>query len=151
MSRMLVHTAMAVMLLAPAAFAHHPFGDEFDRNKPVTVTGTVTEFEWRNPHAGIHVEGKDASGNSGEWMVELGGMADLTKSGWSRTSLKPGDMVTIQGWMAKDGSKHVNARQVTTSAGAKLMAASSMDASASSRPGETVGPAVEVAGTAGTP
>jgi hypothetical protein len=83
-------------------------------------------------------------------MVELGGMADLTKGGWSRMSLKPGDMVTVEGWMARDGSKHVNARQVTTPAGATLMAASSLEAPAPGNRGQIVRPAVEVPGPTGT-
>jgi hypothetical protein len=128
MSRILVLSALTALLFAPSAFAHHPFAAEFDLNKPVTITGTVTVFEWMNPHSGIHVEGRDAKGVTGEWIIELGGSGDLTRSGWTKASLKPGDKITVEGWMARDGSKHVNAKQVKMPAGKTLMAASSHDA-----------------------
>ena len=99
-----------------------------DSNKPVTVTGSVTMFEWMNPHSGIHIDGRDAQGNAGEWVIELGGSQELTRSGWTKASLKAGDKITVEGWMARDGSKHVNAKQVKMSNGKTLMAASSYNA-----------------------
>jgi hypothetical protein len=127
MRRRLMHAALAVLLAAPAAYAHHPFDAEFDSTKPVKLTGTVKEFEWRNPHSGIHLDGRDGAGKTGEWLVELANVADLTQAGWTAMSIKPGDKVTVEGWMAKDGSMHVNAKQVTTPAGKTMSAASSVN------------------------
>jgi hypothetical protein len=122
-----MHAALAALLVAPAAYAHHPFDAEFDSSKPVTLTGTVTTFEWRNPHSGIHLDGRDATGRSGEWLVELANVPDLTQAGWTAMSLKAGDRITVEGWMAKDGSMHVSAKQVTTPAGKTMSAASSFN------------------------
>ena len=132
MRRKLMHAALAVLLVGPAAYAHHPFDAEFDSTKPVTLTGTVKEFEWRNPHSGIHLDGRDGSGKSGEWLVELANVPDLTKAGWTAMSMKPGDKITVEGWRAKDGSMHVSAKQVTTAAGKVMSAASSLDAATQS-------------------
>ena len=134
MRRKLMHAALAVLLVAPAAYAHHPFGAGFDSSKPVTLTGTVKEFEWRNPHSGIHLDGRDGAGKTGEWLVELGNVPDLTKAGWTAMSLKAGDKITVEGWMAKDGSMHVNAKQIKTAAGKTMSGASSIN---DPKPGDT--------------
>jgi hypothetical protein len=126
MSRVFVFCAAALFLsLAPSVYAHHPFAADFDGSKPVTVTGKVTRFEWVNPHAGIQVSGRDATGREGKWTIELGSAKDLQQGGWSKTSMKAGDTITIEGWMAKDGSMRVNANQVTLSNSKTLSAATS--------------------------
>jgi Family of unknown function (DUF6152) len=122
-------TSLSVMLVGSGARAHHPFDAEFDRSKPVAVTGTVESFEWANPHASIQVKGSAMRqrGAEGEWTIELGAPDELTRAGWSQETLKPGDKVTVQGWRARDGSMKVNARAIRTAAGKNMMAASSAD------------------------
>jgi len=113
------------ILAAVPAFAHHPFSAEYDSKKPVTITGTVTKVDWTNPHAFLMVDQKDTSGQITNWKIELGGPGALTRRGWHRNSVKAGDQVTVEGWMAKDGSKHANAKDVALADGHKLNAASS--------------------------
>ena len=100
---------------------------EYDENKPVVLTGTVTKLEWMNPHARFYVDIKDASGKVTNWEFELGGVNGLIRRGWTRTSLKPGDVVTVDGFLTKDGSPLVNAKTVTLSGGKKVFSGSSRD------------------------
>jgi hypothetical protein len=79
------------------ALAHHSFAAEYDSNKPVKVTGTVTKMEWMNPHARFYVDVKDASGELNNWNFELGAIPVLLKQGWRKDSLKVGDQVTVEG------------------------------------------------------
>jgi hypothetical protein len=117
--------ASMVILAAAPALAHHPFAAEFDSKKPVTITGTITKVDWSNPHAVLHLDEKKATGEVTNWTIELGGPGALTRRGWNQTSVKSGDQVTVQGWLARDGSKRANADTVSMSDGHKLSAASS--------------------------
>jgi hypothetical protein len=106
--------------------AHHSFEAEYDFNKTATVTGTVTKMEWMNPHAHFYVDAKDASGNVTHWNFELGAIPVLLKQGWRKDSLKTGDTVTVQGYLAKDGTKGMaNARKVTLPDGRSVFGGSS--------------------------
>jgi hypothetical protein len=125
--RKLALLSLFVLLTCVSAFAHHPFDADYDRNKPVTLTGTVESFEWASPHASVVLDAKDATGQMAQWTVELGSAADLGRGGWMRTSLKHGDQITVQGWAAKDGTKRANAKSVKMAGGKTLMAASSFD------------------------
>ncbi len=119
---------VAVLSLLTAAvplLAHHSFAAEYDSNKPITVTGTVTKMEWMNPHARFYVDVKDANGKVTSWNFELGAIPVLLKQGWRKDSLKAGDQVTVEGSMAKDGSKTANAKSVKLPDGRRVFAGSS--------------------------
>jgi hypothetical protein len=107
--------------------AHHSFAAEYDENKPITLTGSVTKLEWMNPHARFYVDVKDASGKVTNWEFELANLNALIRRGWTRNSLKPGDVVTVEGYLAKDGAPLVNTKTVTLSDGKKVFAGSSRD------------------------
>ena len=88
------------------------------------VTGVVTKVEWTNPHARFYVDVKDDNGKVTNWNFELGSPNVLIRQGWRRTSLKEGDRVTVDGYLAKDGSNFANARSVILSDGRKVFAGS---------------------------
>lgn len=111
-----------VALPAAAAFAHHSFQAEFDRNKPVEITGKVTKVEWMNPHARFYVDVTDAQGNKVNWNFELASPNVLMRRGWKRNSLKPGDTITVKGFQAKRSSNVANASTVTLADGRKVFA-----------------------------
>jgi hypothetical protein len=113
-------------MVALAAEAHHSFPAQYDIDKPITLTGKVTKVEWTNPHIFIYADVTDESGATESWAFEMGGPNVLIRRGWKRDSLKPNDMVTIEGSLARDGGNLVNARSVVLVAtGQKLFAGSS--------------------------
>ena len=119
--------AAAAALLAPLVpvLAHHSFAAEYDANKPITLKGVVTKVEWTNPHARFYVDVKDDAGKVINWNLELASPNVLKRAGWRRDSLKEGDQITVEGSMARDGSKMANARAVTLSDGKRVFAGSS--------------------------
>ncbi len=122
----------AVLLSMGAALpsvAHHSFAAEYDATKPVTLTGKVTKVEWQNPHTYFYIDVKDAKTNeTANWAVELGSPNSLMRLGWTRKSMQIDETVTVQGSLAKDGSKLLNARTVSlASTGQRLLTGSSED------------------------
>jgi Family of unknown function (DUF6152) len=120
MSRTLFAAAGALLLASMRISAHHAFAAEYDGNKRVTITGTVTRFEWTNPHAWLYVEGKDDTDRVTAWSFEMGSPNGLLHRGWRRMELKTGDQVTVEGFRAKDGRNVANAATVTMPDGRKL-------------------------------
>ena len=125
------HTPVALvvlgagMLLTPV-IAHHSFSAEYDSKKPVTLKGTVTKVDWMNPHVYFYLDVEDDAGNVANWALEMGPPNGLQRSGWTRSTMKVGDVVVVEGTLAKDGAKQANARSVTlASTGKRLGAASS--------------------------
>src|SRR5713226_6273131 len=119
--------AGGLLLAALPVLAHHSFAAEYDSTKPISLTGSVTKVEWMNPHARFYVDVKDESGKVNNWEFELGSPNGLMRQGWSRNSMKVGDTVSVEGYLAKDGSKLGNARNIKTADGKKLFAGSTTD------------------------
>ena len=119
---LLIIGAMALPLAA-----HHSFDAEYDRNKQRDFEGVVTKVEWMNPHARFYVDVKEPDGKIVNWEFELGSPNGLMRSGWKRDSLKKGDLVKLQGNLAKDGSNLANARNITLADGRRVLAGSSAD------------------------
>jgi hypothetical protein len=124
-TKFLLSVAAVLMSTAPI-LGHHAFGGEFDPNKPVLLKGPVTKVEWVNPHAWIHLEVTKPDGTKEEWMVEGGTPNTLLRRGVTRESLKPGTILVIDGYQARDHSLlRANGRNVTYPDGKKLFLGSS--------------------------
>ena len=132
-TKLAVVIAGVLLLAAAPVLAHHSFASEFDSSKPVTLKGAVTKVDWMNPHIWIYIDAKDESGGVAHWQCEGGPPNSLSRQGWSRNSLKPGDTVTIEGFRAKDATNTCNSRSVKLPDGKSLFSGSAEDGGPNSR------------------
>lgn len=118
--------AVAMLVLSQAG-AHHSFQAEYDADQPITLTGTVTELEWTNPHARLYINVEGDDGEVINWDLELGPPTALMRQGWRRDSLVPGTTVTVEGFLSREEPRVANARSVTLADGRRVFAGSSFD------------------------
>jgi hypothetical protein len=101
--------------------AHHSFGAEYDASKPITLTGVITKVEWTNPHSHFYMDVTDKDGKVVNWKFEGFPPNVLYRTGWKReVTLKPGDTITVSGWLARDGTAWAHSREVSFKDGKKL-------------------------------
>jgi Family of unknown function (DUF6152) len=127
--RIAVLTGAALILLTGSAIAHHSFAAQYDINQPVELTGAVTKIEWNNPHVYFYIDVLDEeTGRIENWAWEMGAPAVIQRSGWTRNSMRIGDLVEVEGSRAKNGDPHGNARSVVlVRTGQRLGAGSSQN------------------------
>ena len=119
-SRLFFLTPCLVLLGAAPAWAHHSLNAEYDTTKPVSLNGTLTSVDWRNPHAWIYLDVKTANGTVEKWQCELGSPNAMQRAGFGRKSASPGDEIVLDGILAKDGSKTCSTRVVKNKDGQVL-------------------------------
>ncbi|PYS39221.1 MAG: hypothetical protein DMG14_14825 [Acidobacteria bacterium] len=126
-TRFAVLTACVLLIPSIAVFAHHAFQAEYDANKPVKVTGVVKKVEWTNPHIWFYVDVKDESGKVTTWGFSGGPPGMLLRRGITKEILKPGDVIKVEGFRAKDGSNNASGGNVTFADGRKVFAGAAED------------------------
>ena len=120
-------TALSAMLCSAGLAAHHSFAAEYDIKKPATLTGRVARVEWTNPHVRFFMDVTEAAGATAHWEFTMGAVNGLLRRGWTVSMLKAGDTITVDGYLARDGSHLANARLVTLSDGRKMSGGTAPD------------------------
>ncbi len=115
----LILTAACLVPYSKPAIAHHG-GSAYDTAHPLTLTGTVKQFQFIQPHPLITLEAKDDQGNMVEWSVEMTAPNHLTHYGWTGKKLKPGDQITVVGSPSKNGLKVLNLRKISWATGEEI-------------------------------
>ncbi|HXD17849.1 MAG TPA: DUF6152 family protein [Vicinamibacterales bacterium] len=123
-----VSAVLVALVTGPHLLAHHSFATEYDRNKPVSVTGVVKKVEWRNPHIWFYVDVKDERGKVVTWGFSGGPPAFLMRQGIRQDVMKIGDVVKVEGFRARDGSNNASGGRVTFPDGRSVFTASAEDA-----------------------
>ena len=118
-------TAFALLASSLSIAAHHSFAAQYDSTKPITLKGGITRIEWANPHIYFYLDVKAPDGTVEKWAVEGGAPNSLYRNGWRKDSLQVGTVVTVDGWLAKDGSKLANMRAVLLADGRQVLGGSS--------------------------
>jgi delta 1-pyrroline-5-carboxylate dehydrogenase len=113
---------LLLLSLAAAAYAHHGIASWFDMTHSATVKGTVTGFDWTNPHSYIYLDVKAQNGAAEKWTAEMGSVGTLVRAGWRRNTLKPGDEITMVGKVAKDGKPRMLLDKIILASGQELAA-----------------------------
>ena len=125
LARFAVIVAVCTVVATSSLLAHHSFTAEFDATKPVTLKGKITKMLWTNPHGWLYIDVKGPDGKVVNWALEFGAPYALYKRGWRQKDLPVGADVTVEGWLAKDGSNTANAGKVSLADGRQLFAGSS--------------------------
>ena len=118
--------AVLVSACAAVASAHHSFAAMYDASKPVTLKGTVTQLQFRNPHIWLFMDVTDG-GNKVNWACEGGQPLQLFRNGWAPDSVKPGDAVVLEGFAARTGKPVCNLRSLTMANGTQIFAGQAGD------------------------
>ena len=126
-ARLALLVAISLLTAAAPALAHHSFAAEFDGQKPFRITGSLVKVEWTNPHIYFYMDVKDESGTVVRWTLSAGSPGALSRRGFKRGDLKFGDTITVDGYLARDGSHTMDARRVTLADGRVVSGASAGD------------------------
>jgi hypothetical protein len=116
--------AACAVVVAVSAHAHHAFSAEFDNDKPIRLEGTVTKWEWINPHAWINLDVVNEAGEVEKWRIEGGAPNALLRRGWTKDSLPPGTEIVVEGFLARDGSTRASGQRITFADGRRLFVGS---------------------------